>query len=546
MFLQTHNPTVSDTTQDVYGATSTRTPPPRRQPTRPSCPDGFDYLTYSRRRHENPVSAGRYQMSYMRPPMECRTVVSDIMDSLIANVTAEISDPDLARLFENAYPNTLDTAIKWTGFANWTVDRLAFVVTGDIDAMWLRDSANQLLSYSGLLEYGDETIADLYRAVIRLQARYILENPFCNAFQAPFESKIPPADNSAASEDRVFPPYNSSSVFECKWELDSLAAFLRICNVYYQTFGTVDWFLDENLRFTAVIQTILATATEMMTPTYDLDGWPLNSPYTFERKSYRATETLANDGQGNPVSGDAKLIRSAFRPSDDSTHYQFNIPSNMMFSSQLSLCANLIHEMENRTMAMPVGLWKEVVTMADDLRYEIERNGVVVVPWGLFEENADNATVYAYEVDGYGNFLLMDDANIPSLLSAPLYGYLNKSDEIYLRTRELLLTNWRNPYFMRGPVMNAMGSPHTGPGKAWPMATIVQIMTSDDDDGGILALLKELVSTTDGTGLIHESVNTFNASDFTRPWFSWANGLFGEMILHFYYRKREILKNSFQ
>ncbi|KAK4452702.1 hypothetical protein QBC34DRAFT_483238 [Podospora aff. communis PSN243] len=504
-----------------------------------SCPD---YLEYSQRRHAEPVSAGRYAMSYMRPPKECRTVVVDAVDDLISVIVDYISDPDLARLFENTYPNTLDTAIKWTGFVNGTNDPLTFVVTGDIDAMWLRDSANQLLPYASLLRSDDGKLAELFRGVITLQARYILESPFCNAFQAPRESKIAPAVNQAASDDRVFPPYNSSSVFECKWELDSLAAFLRICSVYYNTMGLDPWFYSDELGLGAVIQTIMATAESMKTTTYDDDGFPLVSPYTFERKSYRSTETLANDGRGNPVSRDTRLIRSSFRPSDDATTFQYHIPSNMMFASQLSLSASLIYEMENNTSEIPDGLWENMTDMIDDLRLSLHHEAVVNVPSGYFLEK--NETVYAYEVDGFNNFVFMDDANVPSLLSLPLLGYTNGSDEIYQRTRARVLW-WQNPYLMNGPVINAVGSAHTGPGKAWPMASIVQIMTSDDDDE-IFTCLRELVSSTAGTGLIHESINTFNESDFTRPWFSWANGLFGEMILDLYHRKPDVLKRSFQ
>lgn len=471
------------------------------------CPDYSDYAT---ERH-TPYSNGTYQLSYMRPAPACRTFNSSDVEAVILEMKSVIADPDLYRLFENAYPNTLDTAIRWKGYAaNNSAEELTFVITGDINAMWLRDSANQMQSYLPFLkaDSSPDSIASLYRGVINLQSRYVLTDPYCNSFQPPVESNISASVNSAASGDTVTPVYNNLTVFECKYELDSLAAFLEVSTNYYNATQDLDFF--GNFQWTAAVQALMNTAIAMQTPTYGPDGTVLDSPYTFVRETTRATETLANNGLGSPVANGTGLIRSAFRPSDDSTLYQLFIPANMMFSCYLSSAAQIMAALGE---AAPSGLADQMTALADLVRTAVETYGVVTNP-------NSGQQVYAYEIDGFGGTILMDDANIPSLLSAPFLGYLDASDEIYQNTRAYVLgqtgTN-ANPYFMRGPVINAVGGPHVGPGYAWPMASIIRIYTSDDE-AEITTELGEIVSSTDGLGLIHESINTFNQSDWTRQW----------------------------
>jgi len=493
------------------------------------CPD---YSEYSKVVHE-PLSSGKFKLAYQRPSDDCRTFKSQGVEATLSRMESVIKDPDLYRLFQNAYPNTLDTAIKWRGRAADNGDEeLTFIITGDINAMWLRDSSNQMQSYLPLLNASSDpnSIASLYRGAINLQARYLLTSPYCNSFQPPVESGIPPADNGASSDDTVTPSYSTSSVFECKYELDSLAAFLEISTNYYEATKDIGFF--GKFKWTQAIEAILRVAEEMKTPTYGNDGTVLQSPYTFTRMTTRATETLANDGRGNPVANGTGLIRSAFRPSDDSTIYQLYIPSNMMFSAYLTSAADIMDGLNTGNSA---ALARQMRDLADSVRVAIETHGTV--------ENAQYGKIYAFEVDGFGGTNIMDDANIPSLLSAPFNTY-PVDKEVYANTRALVLSA-SNPYFMRGPVINAVGGPHQGPGQAWPMASIVRILTSDDDEE-IVGELRQIVSSTAGLGLIHESVSSFDAQTWTRQWFSWANGLFGQMILDLENRKPGILSTSFQ
>ncbi|KAI1310599.1 glycoside hydrolase family 125 protein [Xylaria venustula] len=493
---------------------------------RAACPDYSDYSTQV----HQPVSAGKYQLSFMRPEQACRKYTLPEVEQTIDEMKDLVKDPDLSRLFENAFPNTLDTTITWKGFANnGTDEELTFVTTGDIVAMWLRDSANQLRSYKSLLKANTSTdsLASLFRGTINLQARYIIQNPYCNAFQAPAESGLPPETNGAATNDQVSPGYSSDFVFECKYELDSISAFLQLSWDYYDKTQDTEFF--GKYKWIEGVKTILDVAEGLLVGTYADDGSINTSPYTFQRTTTSATETLTNSGAGNPVKSGTGLVRSAFRPSDDSTIYQLFIPANMQFSSYLGKCAEIAKSHD-------ADLAERMSDFANAVRDGINNYGKV--------KHATFGEIYAFEIDGFGSSNLMDDANVPSLLSAPILNFLDVSDETYQNTRKFVLSTW-NPYYMHGPVINGTGGPHVGPGRAWPMSVITALLTSDDDSE-IVAGLQTLVSSTAGLGLIHESINTFNANQWTREWFSWANGLFGEMLLGLKDRKPELLGTSFQ
>ncbi|KAK0709498.1 hypothetical protein B0T26DRAFT_678906 [Lasiosphaeria miniovina] len=526
-----------------------------------SCPD---YTSYASRRHD-PPSTGAYRLPYQRPVPPCRTFNLSEVEETIAAMEKVVKDPDLFRLFENCFPNTLDTAITWKGRAtveaadlelgitsNGTGEELTFITTGDINAMWLRDSANQLQSYKSLLRANgsSSSLASLFRGTINLQARYIQASPHCNAFQAPAEANLTGAFGLGSGADYVWPTPDATAVFECKYELDSLAAFLQLSHEYYVSTGDAAFFAGAGAGAEAeaedmvggwsdggwsdALDAVLNTTAELLAGTYGDDGSVAASPYTFQRSTSTATETLCNGGVGAPVRGGTGLVRSAFRPSDDACTYQLFIPGNMMLSRYLTLCADIVDTLGETEKA---GMMR---VFADSIRAGIEKYGRV--NHRLFGK------IYAYEVDGYGSYNVMprayDDANIPSLLSAPMFGYVSRHDPVYQNTRRFILSK-ENPYFMFGPVINSTGGPHAGPGMAWPMSLIVRILTSDDDDE-IVDSLRQILSSTDGLGLIHESINTQSESVWTRQWFSWANGLFGQMMLDLRQRKPHLLALSYQ
>jgi meiotically up-regulated gene 157 (Mug157) protein len=304
--------------------------------------------------------------------------------------------------------------------------------------MWLRDSANQLRSYKSLLKASNSTnsLASLYRGAINLQARYLLKSPHCNAFQAPVESGKPPGTNGASTTDVVVPPYDPNFVFECKYEVDSLAAFLQLSFDYYDKTQDAEFF--GKFQWVNAIQTVLNTAQDLLIGTYAADGRVNTSPYTFQRTSNSASETLLNHGIGSPVREGTGIVRSAFRPSDDSTIFQLFIPANMMFSSYLEKCATIMKTLNSE-------LSQQMSNFSASIRDGIEKYGKVT--HDTFGE------IYAYEIDGYGSSNLMDDANVPSLLSAPIIDYLDPSDSTYQNTRRFILSE-SDPYYMFGPVLN--------------------------------------------------------------------------------------------
>jgi meiotically up-regulated gene 157 (Mug157) protein len=491
------------------------------------------YTTYSAQRHE-PSSKGRHALSYMRPILPCRTFYSQEVEDTIERLKDVIVDPDLFRLFENSWPSTLDTTIAWRGWSNTTnvdgeegePEELTFVITGDIEAMWLRDSANQLQAYTSVLKASSsfDSLASVFRGAINLQARYILESPFCNAFQAPVESGI--ARRSSRNSDQITPSFDYFSVFSCQWELDSVASFLQLSSDYMTATNDISFF-QKSSNWTKAVSTILQTAESMMIDSYSPDGVWQHTPYTY-CAPYGGTPI--NNCNGSPHRGHIGLVRSFHRPSDDACTYQYLIPSNMMFSSALNASSHIMSRVEARSGNLTT--WMR--SMATAINRGINEHALLSDP--------KYGTIYAYEIDGFGSHIAMDDPNVPSLLSAPFIGYTKTHDPVYANTRRKILSK-DNPYYAWGPVISGVGSMHTLPGKVWPMANLMTILTSDDEEE-IVENLGMVLASTGNTGLVHESVDAQDGG-YTRSWFSWANGLLGQVVLQLEGRGG-VLERSFQ
>ena len=416
-------------------------------------------------------------------------------------------DKDLARIFENAFPNTLDTTVKWhvdgkeihgtqKYYHNgaWEGPQ-SFIVTGDINAEWLRDSTNQLAQYQTLTKK-DKKLNSLILGAINTQAEYVIESPYCNAFQPPPPSGQPMPSNG--QDDIVHPAFEPNKVFECKYELDSLAHFLALGNTYHNVTGSTA-FLHK--RYYLAIDTIMEVIEQQAKSTFNATtGKFEKNEYTFMRMARSSTETLGLNGVGNPLGPGTGLVRSAFRPSDDATVFGFLIPANAQMSVELKRTAAILKRVTGKE-ALAAKLQQRGESMAKG----VWEHGVV--------HHKKYGDVFAFEVDGYGSSILMDDANSPSLLALPLLGFLDRTDKTYQNTRRMILERAGNPYFLEGKAFSGIGGPHVGPQHAWPMSRLVQAMTSDND-GEIMSALNA-VRDVSKLGLINEGVNVQRLTDVT-------------------------------
>ncbi len=430
-----------------------------------------------------------------RPAEADRLFRSEAVERCIDRVAQRISNPVLRGMFVQCLPNTLDTTVHPGQAADGTDD--TFVVTGDITAMWLRDSAAQVWPYLRFASE-DESLRHLIAGVLRRQFRSLLLDPYANAFLADTTSTATPW-----SEDYT---QMKPGVYERKYELDCLCYPLRLAYGYWKATG--DTAVFDDLWIEAVGQ-VLATMREQQ----HKEG--LRTSYNFQRRGTAMHDTMSNYGYGHPAAP-VGLIASAFRPSDDCCLLPYLVPANFMAVSCLRHAAEMLDAVNNRP-----DLAAECRALADEVQSALDRYAVV--------EHPQYGRVYAYEVDGYGGAILMDDANVPSLLSLPYISDVPVTDPVYQNTRRMVWSE-ANPYFFRGSAGEGIGGPHVGLDYVWPMSIIMRAMTATDT-AEVADCLRQLTATTADTGFMHESFHKDDAAKFTRSWFAWANTLFGELIL---------------
>ncbi len=396
-----------------------------------------------------------------------------------------IKDENIRKMFRQCYLSTLETTVKYDKAGN------VFVITGDIEAMWLRDSSVQVSHYVRAAK-DDEDAKNLVKGLLQRQFALIQLDPYANAFNEE-------ANGRGHRDDTM----KLDIVWERKYEIDSLIYPLWLVNRYYENTSDSEIFSGDFMKALGVILDTLITEQN-----------PQNSPYYFRRDNCPPTDTLCNDGKG-PDYAYTGLVRSAFRPSDDACTYPFLVPANMF------IVATLKNLEENLNKA---GVQNPHKSKADkliaDIENAIEKYCIVETEFGR---------TYAYEVDGLGGQLMMDDANVPSLLSLPYLGYCAKDDEIYLNTRNFILSK-NNPFYFDGKSAKGIGSPHTPADYIWHIALAIEGLTTDDKQE-IERIYSTLISTHADTFFMHEGFHKDNPDEFTRKWFAWANTLFAIFMM---------------
>lgn len=430
-----------------------------------------------------------------RPVVADRRFTSRAVEREIARVSARIADPELRWMFGNCYPNTLDTTVRMGG-VDGQPD--AFVITGDIPCMWLRDSTAQVRPYLHLVP-SDPKLGELFRGLIARQARSILIDPYANAFM---EDPTARSNLEWSQSDRT---EMKPGVAERKWEIDSLCYAARLAHDYWTTTRDRRPF---DARWADSARTIVRTLREQQRK----DGV---GPYRFQRSATQPTETLLW-GEGHPTRK-VGLIHSGFRPSDDACLYPFLIPSNLFAVTTLRELAVVAAQARGDT-----ALAADATALADEVAEALRQYGTMTL--------RDGRRVWAYEVDGFGNAVFMDDANVPSLSGLAFLGCVGADDPLWRATEDAAWSD-ANPWFFRGSAGEGIGGPHVGVGHIWPMSIIVRAFSARDD-ATVVRCLTALKATHGGTGFIHESFQQDDPTKFTRHWFAWANGLFGQLIVH--------------
>lgn len=406
----------------------------------------------------------------------------------IKKFISKMQDPKLRKTFENCFFSTLDTTVKLED------DGTAYVFTGDIPAMWLRDSSAQVIHYLNYVNV-DEDVRNVIKGMIRRQLMYIRTDPYANAFN---ES----ANGRGHKEDIT---EHSDWVWERKFEIDSLCYPIFLAYRYYQESRDASIFSDDFKKTVNVIMDTFETEQRHAE----------KSNYSHFRPCDPPEFSVPNNGKGDPVAYTG-MIWSGYRPSDDACEYGYFIPGNIFAVVILKHIEEIYTSVcsDKRTAERARALYETI-------QQGIEKYGVY--------EHPKYGKIYAYETDGLGGVNFMDDANVPSLLSLPYLGYCGCDDEIYRNTRRFVLSE-DNPYYFEGEILKGVGSPHTPKNYVWHIGVIMQGLTSQDADE-IKECFNLVMNSDAGKFLMHEGVDCDNENNYSREWFAWANSLFAYFVL---------------
>lgn len=394
----------------------------------------------------------------------------------------------LYETFKNCFVSTAKTTTKFLEKGE------AFVFTGDIAAMWLRDSSAQVVHYLPFMkEYG--IIRDLIRGLIKRQMRCILIDPYANAFNEEANGNCWDTDITEST------PWD----WERKYEVDSLCYPIWLLHEYWSL-------LRDNSIFTDEVKQVCKLIIEQWKKEQNHDT---DSSYSFIRLNCPESDTLTREGRGEPT-GYTGMTWSGFRPSDDACKYGYLIPSNMFATVILGYIEEFASDIfkDSRLKEQAAGL-------RDEIQTGIRNYGIV--------HDEEFGDIYAYETDGSGNYNLMDDANVPSLLSIPWMKYTCAEDEIYQNTRRFVLSK-RNPYYFEGTSAKGIGSPHTPEQYIWHIALTMQGLTAKTK-AEKESILEVLLNTDAGKKVMHEGFYCNDPEKFTREWFAWANSLFALFVM---------------
>jgi uncharacterized protein len=427
---------------------------------------------------------------------------SPAIEKAIVEFKTKVKDPELGWLFENCFPNTLDTTVylKSTGQHPDT-----YIITGDIDAMWLRDSTAQIWPYLRFMK-ADPALKNLIAGVINRQTKCILKDPYANAFYD---------DDTKVGEWKDDLTDMKPGIHERKWEIDSLCYPIRLAYHFWKETGDRSPFDDS-------WKEAIASTLRVFTEQQRKNG---NGPYQFQRRTSWATDGVPLNGFGYPAIPNG-LICSMFRPSDDATIFPYLIPSNFFAVVSLRQASQMISG-----ITADEALSNKLNVLADEVETALRETSTV--------EHKIYGKVYAYETNGAGSFNLMDDANVPSLLSLPYLGALSAKDKTYQNTRKFLLSH-QNPFYFEGKAGQGIGGPHAGMDMIWPLSIVIRGLTSSDDNE-IRQTVSILKASHGGTGFMHESFHKDDSKKFTRPWFAWANTIFGEFLWNTYQTRPHLL-----